>query len=330
MKKLLLLILLCTASHQGMFSQTDKNKTAAFQLSFFPPLSTNGWQANEYSNGASFNILAGVSKNEKAFAFAGLSNIILNDAKGLQFAGLSNYIGKDGKGVSFAGLVNITKGNYIGFQFGGLMNYAETMIGFQFGGLINIAEDVTGFQFGGLMNIARRVSGVQFAGLLNIAESSRYPIGLVNIIKDGEMGVAVSYNESGSAMVTFRSGGDVTYGIIGIGYNHKSNKKSYTTEGGLGARILCLPWLRINNELKIASISSTSENPTFIANYSLLPAFRLNRHIELFAGPSINYMNARNTENSDLFPKHSIWKKNGATRLQRGYIGYQAGVQYIF
>lgn len=300
MKNLLFTILLCTFSHGSMFSQTDENKTAAFQLSFLPPLSTNGIRSYQYTNRASFSLLAGVSMNEKAFAFAAFSNIILNDANGFQFAGISNYIGKDGKGVSFAGLINITKGNY------------------------------TGFQFGGLMNIARRVSGVQFAGLLNIAESSRYPIGLVNIIKDGEIGIAISYNESGSTMVTFRSGGDVTYGIIGIGYNHKSNKKSYTTEGGLGARILCLPWLRINNELKMASISSTSESPTFIANYSLLPAFRLKRHIELFAGPSINYMNARKTENSDLFPKHSIWKKNGDTRLQRGYIGYQAGIQYVF
>lgn len=286
--------LLCAFSHGAMFSQTEENKTAACQLSFLPPLSTNGIRSYQYTNGASFNILGGISKNEKAFAFAGLSNIILNN----------------GKGMSVAGLVNITKNQYSGFQFAGVANYAGKVKGFQLAGVANRAGDVSGFQFGGIINKARNVSGVQFAGLLNIAESSSYPIGLVNIIKDGEMGVAVSYNESGSAMVTSRSGGDA--------------------EGGLGARILCLPWLRINNELKIASISSTSESPTFIANYSLLPAFRINRHMELFGGPSINYMNAKNTECDDLLPKHAIWKKNSDTRLQRGYIGYQAGVQFIF
>lgn len=329
MKNLLFTILLCAFSHGAMFSQTDKDKTAAFQFSFLPPLSTNGIQSYRYTNDASFNLLAGISKNEKAFAFAGFSNIVLRDANGLLFAGLFNYTGRDGKGLSLSGLMNMTKKQYSGFQLGGVANYAGKMKGFQFAGIANIAGDVTGFQFGGIVNKARNVSGVQFAGIINLAYSSDCPIGLINIIKDGEMGVAVTYNETGSTMITFRSGGKFTYGIIGLGYNHKISSW-YTTEAGLGAHIHCFRWLKINNELKVASIGNASTNPTFTANYSLLPAFRLTPHIELFGGPSINYMNAKSTESSDLLPKHSIWEKNGDTRLQRGYIGYQAGIQYIF
>ncbi len=306
-----------------LFSATAQDKYTTFHLSFVPPLSTNGIKAYEYSNGASLNLLAGISRNEENFSFAGLSNVITNDAKGFQFAGLSNFIGNNGGGMLFSGLANITKGSYSGFQFAGL---------------INIAKNINGFQFAGLINKAKNVNGVQFAGIINIAENSDFPIGLINIIKNGEKGIAVTYNELGSTMVTFRSGGKVTYGIIGVGYNHKVSNRAYTVEAGLGAHINCLSWLRINNELKVASFGysnnpfiadSKLSNPVFHVNYSLMPASRISRHFELFGGPSINYINARNTD-SELMPNHSIWKQSGSTRLQQIYVGYQVGVQYIF
>lgn len=147
-----------------LFSATAQDKYTTFHLSFVPPLSTNGIKAYEYSNGASLNLLAGISRNEENFSFAGLSNVITNDAKGFQFAGLSNFIGNNGGGMLFSGLANITKGSYSGFQFAGL---------------INIAKNINGFQFAGLINKAKNVNGVQFAGIINIAENSDFPIGLI-------------------------------------------------------------------------------------------------------------------------------------------------------
>lgn len=323
MKKVFSALLFCAASCVATFSQTVDSKKTAFQLSFFPPLSTNGAYSYEYTNGVSFNILAGFSNNEEAFAFAGLANVVLNDAKGFQFAGLTNYAGNGGQGMQLSGLANITKNEYKGFQFAGV---------------INLARDVTGFQFAGLVNKARNVEGVQFAGFINIAEHSDYPIGFINLIKDGEKSMAITYNELGSTMITFRSGGDVTYGIIGVGYNHRSKGRMYTTEAGLGAHINCLPWLRINNEIKLSSFGyannpfifdEETNTPAFHGNYSILPAFKVARHFELFGGPSLNYLNASQT-NSSLAPNHSLWKKESASRYQRIYIGYQAGVQYVF
>ena len=40
------------------------------------------------------------------------------------------------------------------------------------------------------------------------------------------MGVAVTYDALGSTIATFRSGGRYTYGIIGVGYNHKTENSS--------------------------------------------------------------------------------------------------------
>ncbi len=83
----------------------DNEFHSTVHVSFFPPLSTNGRQAQYYSNDFSFSLLAGVSKNEEAFAFAGLANLIRNDAAGFQFAGLANYTGNEGSGFQFAGLL---------------------------------------------------------------------------------------------------------------------------------------------------------------------------------------------------------------------------------
>ncbi len=329
MKKILTL-LLCVLTYSTLSAQTSTEKRTTFQLTFFPPLSTNGMYSHQYTNTISINLLAGISQNEEAFTWGGLANVVLNDAKGFQMAGLANYVGNDGQGFQNAGLANINKNRFSGFQMAGLANTASEMKGFQFSGLANIASDVNGVQFAGLINIAKDVHGVQFAGLINIAENSDCPIGLINIIKNGEKGIAVTYDAIGSTVVSFRSGGKYTYGILGVGYNHKSSNNSLVTEGGLGAHIPVTPWFRINNELKATSIGNNTDEPVFNAGYSLLPAFRIGKHVELFAGAGINYMDTKDMNNLKMFPNHSLWKKSGSSRMQQLYIGYQFGLQYIF
>lgn len=329
MKKILTL-LLCVLTYSTLSAQTSTEKRTTFQLTFFPPLSTNGMYSHQYTNTISINLLAGISQNEEALTWGGLANVVLNDAKGFQMAGLANYVGNDGQGFQNAGLANINKNRFSGFQMAGLVNTASEMKGFQFSGLVNIASDVNGVQFAGLINIAKDVHGVQFAGLINIAENSDCPIGLINIIKNGEKGIAVTYDAIGSTVVSFRSGGKYTYGILGVGYNHKSSNNSLVTEGGLGAHIPVTPWFRINNELKATSIGNNTDEPVFNAGYSLLPAFRIGKHVELFAGAGINYMDTKDMNNLKMFPNHSLWKKSGSARMQQLYIGYQFGLQYIF
>lgn len=103
--------------------------------------------------------------------------------------------------------------------------------------------------------------------------------------------------------------------FVGAGYNHKARGKGIVAEGGFGAHINVVKWLRVNNELKGGTIGNFSRNSTYYCNYSLLPAFRLGRHLEVFGGPSLNYMNADNVENSNLFPGNSLWKKHKSTGL---------------
>lgn len=144
------------------------------------------------------------------------------------------------------------------------------------------------------------------------------------------MGVAITYDGIGNAIVSFRSGGKYTYGILGVGYNHKIKKNTLVTEAGFGAHIPVVKWFRINNELKASSIGCDSSEPVFNTGYSLLPAFKIGQHIELFGGASINYMETTNMSAGNVFPNHSLWKGNNSAKLQQVYIGYQVGVQFIF
>jgi len=309
----------------------NQGKYVPFHFSFMPPLSSNGINASQYTNGASFSILAGMSANERNFTFASISNVIANEARGLQFAGISNYIGKQGQGVAFAGITNTTKGTYKGVQLAGITNIAKgTYKGVQLAGLLNTSKDITGLQFAGLLNIAGKVRGVQFARLLNIAEESDCPIGLVNIVKRGEMGIALTYDILGNGIVSFRSGGKYTYGIIGFGYNHKlSGDNKTVAEAGYGVHIPCYSWFQINNEFKVTS-TATSDKPFLNASYSLLPSFKIKKHYNIFGGASLNYSTTTEMDNQTLFPQNNLWKKQTDSRLQQLFIGYLVGIQYIF
>lgn len=359
-----------------MFSNGKESK---FQFTFFPPVGTQGSFGKEYTNDYSLNLLVGVSKSERKFALAGLTNIIREDAAGIQIAGLGNIIGGDAGGAQIAGLANIIKkdaaglqisglanivgkdmagfqtaGLYnrtkdiAGFQIAGLMNRSKDMAGFQIGGLANTSSDAAGFQIAGLLNCSKDVAGFQIAGLLNkarnaagiqialinIADKSDYPIGLVNIIKHGEMGVGITCNEIGSTVVSFRSGGKVLYGILGIGYNGRSVKDhQFVLQAGIGAHINGSKLYRTNIEVTASNLSTFAKKETAQYSLGIFPAFKIGKHLELFAGPTFNYLQTDELNNTDLFPdiKINLWKDfDGKDKLKQAYVGISGGVQFVF
>lgn len=425
MKKTGILILSIYLQIMGLCAQNNGTKSAAFQLSFFPPLSTQGTEASKYDNNVSLNILAGISNNVSSFSMSGLGMYVVNDISGVHLSGLATIAGNNGKGAMFAGILNKTKdfqglqmgglaniSNYVtGIQFGGLTNFntgsvvglqfaglwnrngksmvglqfaslgnvnRSDMVGFQFAGLsnlnngsmvgfqaaalsninrgnmdgfsiagvqnlvsgdikgnqiagvINTANDVSGFQVAGLINVAKNVKGFQLATLVNVAERNDYPIGLVNIIKyGGEMGLGITYNETGTTMLSFRSGGRILYGIVGVGFNHEASKHKLSTEAGLGGHIPVSSRFRINSELKTNLNAVTDKDAVYQYTLAVMPAFKITPQWELFAGPTLNYMSTENQDYKNLFPKHTLWKKFNDTRLQQMHIGFSVGVQLI-
>ena len=278
-------------------------------------------------------------------AVAGVTNINKGSYNGIQVSGVYNY-SSSGNGIAVAGVANMSKGSYNGIQASGVYNYSgsgngiavagvantskDSYIGLQLSGVTNIAGDVKGLQFAAVANIAKKVKGVQFATLLNIAEESNFPIAFINIIKNGKMGVALSYDMLNNTMLSFRSGGKYTYGILGVGYNNLVNDGSkVVAEAGYGIHIPINDWIEINNEFKATSLGFSNDKVCYNASYLLAPSFTFLNHYNVFGGASFNYLNTNYVNSNELMPKNYFWSKDGNYN-QRMYIGYQIGLQYVF
>ncbi|MBR0323819.1 MAG: hypothetical protein IIX06_04935 [Bacteroidales bacterium] len=277
---------------------------------------------------------------------AGVTNINKGSYNGIQASGVYNYSGS-GNGIAVAGVANMSKGFYNGIQASGVYNYSGSgngiavagvanmskgsYNGLQLSGVTNIAGDVKGLQFAGVMNIAKKVKGVQFATVLNIAEESDFPIAFINIIKNGKMGVSLSYDNMNNTMLSFRSGGKYTYGILGVGYNNKVNDGSnIVAEAGYGIHIPITNWLEINNEFKATSLGFSNDKVCYNASYLLAPSFTFLNHFNVFGGANFNYLYSNYVNSDDLLPSNSFFEKDNSDNKQKMFIGYQIGLQYVF
>ena len=260
----------------------------------------------------------------------GISNFTKDSNIGLQIGGIVNYSGST-KGLMLGGIANITKDSNIGLQIGGIVNYSGSAKGLMLGGISNISGDFTGFQFAGVMNVAKNVKGVQFASIINIADDSDFPIAFINIIKNGKMGVSLSYDILNNTVLSFRSGGKYTYGILGVGYNAKVNDGSkIMAEAGYGIHIPVNHLFEINNEFKATSVGFSNDKTCYNFAYLLAPSVTFWNHYNIFGGVSFNYLNSDYEDSNDLLPKKYLWSKDTNDNAQRMYIGYQIGLQYVF
>lgn len=333
-----------------------KEYTNAFSINLLVGISKNERSlalagiSNVIANNATGLQIASVSNHIGNAGYgievAGVTNINKGIYNGIQVGGVYNYSGS-GNGISLAGVANMSKGSYNGIQVSGVYNYsgsgngiAVTGVanmskgaynGLQLSGVTNIAGDVKGLQFAGVMNIAKKVKGVQFATILNVAEESDFPIAFINIIKNGKMGVALSYDNMNNTMLSFRSGGKYTYGILGVGYNNKVNDGSnIVAEAGYGIHIPITNWLEINNEFKATSLGFSNDKVCYNASYLLAPSFTFLNHFNVFGGANFNYLYSNYVNSDDLFSNKCLWEKDNSDNKQRMFIGYQIGLQYVF
>jgi len=303
-----------------------------------------------------FNLLTGWSENQYGLVIGTLGNVIENKAYGVQVVGLFNRV-EQGRGLAVSGFWNSYK-SHIGVQIAGF-NYAEKMRGVQIG-FYNQSADIKGVQIGFLNGVDRlqTLKGLQIGianmtnggfqiGLVNISEDNQYPLGLVNIIKNGEMNVGLAYDEIGNIIAQFYSGSRYLYGIVGIGYNTKSSFNHFVFQGGIGAHLNFSPKFRISTELSIKGLSRTfvyigrdeekyeEKKKEFdfktLTGYSLgiFPSYKLSEKIELFGGPTLNYLQTKTLDNIYLFPSNYIWQDFNSISLKQLYVGYSVGLKYI-
>ncbi|SHF33142.1 hypothetical protein [Dysgonomonas macrotermitis] len=227
----------------------------------------------------------------------------------------------------------------------GVGNGAGRLKGIQIGMFNVIGEKSGGVQLG-LVN-SRKSGGLQI-GFVNLADENDYPIGLVNIIKNGDMYVGLMTDEMSSATATFRSGGKYLYGIAGFGHNFASSLNHWILEGGIGVHVPVIPnRLRIDSEITATLITKfygrihwgdpeEAEKKAEEYNYKeasrytvrILPTYRFGKRIELFGGPSLNYLQSHCMENTKIFPSNYMWRKFTSSSLKQIYWGWTIGVQY--
>jgi hypothetical protein len=319
------------------------------------PISTNGFNAPQCINYFSLNAIAGISRAETGASIAGLANIVLDKSSGLQLAGLWNMTRNHSAGVQIGGLANMSGGANV--QIAGLMNTAGNAninnadiphvgplnnsgdANIQIAGFLNNANDAH-VQIAGFINIAKRVKGVQLAGFLNIADSSDCPIGLINLIRNGEKSAGFSVDETRTILSSFRSGGRKLYGIVGIGYNgHMHQLHSAPSsdealnlasgEAGIGAHWNIGEAFRVNTELA-ATICTDFEHGDYQKYiFRFLPSLHF-QHFEAFAGPTFNYACSDKGLGSDLI-NHYVWSQNeGSLKFEAVFFGAIAGINYRF
>ncbi len=338
--------LLYPLSTQGTFSPQHINYFSVHALS--------GISGGE--RGLAVYGLAGIIRGDaEGLQVAGLVNLTEGTLQGVQVAGLLNKAGSSSDGIQIAGLVNLSPGNTPvqigglfnktdkadaiqiaglinitgeadGVQVAGLGNFTARISGLQIAGLVNMAEEVKGSQISGLINRAKVVRGVQIAGLINIADSSNYPIAIINLIKTGEKRIGLGTDENLSTMLSFRSGGSKVYGLIGVGTNLQYPELAYGFEAGLGLVLHDHNSFRLDLEAFNLFMTDFQGGEYSKSGIRLLPALRLGQGLQLYGGPSLNFMH---TDNSNRYRSGGleIWGTQRWGDYRSLDLGFTVGIQ---
>ena len=312
-------------------SLNEKNILDSFernwQVTFIPPIGSNGKLSSLTSNRLSLNLLAGyngglngvefgglvniIRKEVHGVQFAGLSNLVggnyngvqfagisnqnLSETKGVQFAGISNYNNLASKVTQFAGICNINRGDLEGFQAAGVLNLAAYKTNaVQIGGVINVANEINGGQIAGVINIARKVKGFQI-GLINIADSAEgMTLGLINIIKNGIHQLEINQNENNMVGLAFRSGTKKLHSIIALNSEWPiGSRNSILAYGfGLGSNFKITKPLNLNIGLISQQLSKNfdSENLKLYSRLFINTELTLFKGFSVFAGATVNHL----------------------------------------
>jgi len=313
-----------------------------YQVSLIPGLSTHGMFNSQVVNRGSVNLVGGYTAGVDGLEIGGVFNINQKHVRMLQMAGAFNLVGGNADGIQMAGVSNTVLGDVSGVQMGGVSNWTGNVKGIQLAGVINVAKksqglqaagvlnrssEETGSQISGVINIGGKVKGIQFAGLINVADSSDYPIGLINIIKNGRKSFSLSTDESGLAALTFRSGGRVLYGLVGIGYYPTDRELSYVGEAGIGAHLVNTNRFSLDAEVVNRNITDLEDREQEQASFRILPELRMGPHLSIYAGPSVNY-SYPDEENGriDKIPGWVLYESESTGRAL--HIGLSGGLKY--
>lgn len=315
-----------------------------YQVSLIPGLSTHGMYNSQIIDHFSLNLIGGYTAgikglemagvfniNRKDVSFiqlAGVFNVVGGNTSGIQMAGVYNNVRSNGSGLQVAGLINKTT-NFKGLQMAGIANSNNSMNGLQIAGLVNRTKGDAGSQVSGSVNIAGKVKGFQIGLLLNVADSSDYPVGMINLIKNGEKSLSLSTDESLLHHLDFRSGGRVLYSIIGIGFKPGHNPAKYAYQFGLGGRLIDRRSFTLNLEFVTRSLIDFKKRNGEFNSVRLLNTIRLNRQFRIISGPAFNFSTTYAEDGMEIKGWKFSERLNHRNQIKTLYGGFNAGLQLV-
>jgi hypothetical protein len=335
---------------QGMFSSQMINRFSLNLLGGYSAgnsgfevagiFNLNQSDSKGFQSAGMFNVVGG---KVSGFQVAGIHNLVFQELNGIQVAGLYNYVKKGANGLQVAGLINRTDSS-ANHQLAGLINYAGKSQGLQVAGLVNSSHNQAGMlqmaglinhtngtvhhQVAGLMNTANSAKGIQF-GLINRAETSAYPIGLLNLVKvGGHKTIGAAIDETAVTSITLRTGGENLYGLLGLGFEVPSRFQGFVFDIGFGAYLLEKGPFTLDLEGVHRLATDFNDHTHHYQSLRLLPGYRFSDRVIGFVGPSLNSA-ILDPGHETQVPGAVIWQytnKNGTYGIFGGLIG---GIQYV-
>jgi hypothetical protein len=238
-----------------------------------------------------------------------LLNIAGGAIQGAQWSGLFNRTGRDLSGIQSAGVFNIVNGAALGAQTAGVFNIAlGDMAGFQMAGLLNWSSGaMRGLQIG-VANYSGPDSAGPRIGVVNISQDEDvFPIGLVNVIKNGIFNPQVWIDSMGYMNAGLKSGSKHFYTTVSVGVeelyiggltvapggDHEINTIAW--RAGIGVELPLGPvfldleavYGAIN---EVYSAYDNDAESTLLVQGRLVAGFKVFKHLGAFAGISYDYL----------------------------------------
>ncbi|WP_426746082.1 caspase family protein [Myxococcus faecalis] len=256
------------------------------------------------------------------------ANVSRASMRGVQMAVGSSWVNGDMDGYQAAVGMSWVAGTMRGVQMAVGVSRVNTLQGAQLS-LINVGGDVTGAQVG-LINVAGKMNGLQL-GIINVANNleSGVPVGLLNIVRNGQFHVEAYGNDFNYANVALKVGSRYLYTtlVVGMGAVPDHRGPSHWTTGvGLGGHVPLTERLYFDVDVVSNTIhewgGALADNRMLhqgrlMVGYAFAPRFAI------FAGPTFNLLHATDGEPVTALSRFS----KSSDRDVLMWAGVQAGLR---
>ena len=249
---------------------------------------------------------------------------------GLQTAVGFNYAGADLRGAQISVGANVTQEHVSGLQLTTGVNYGPAIQGAQIG-IVNIGGQVDGAQIG-LVNIAGGVKGAQI-GLVNVADDSSAPVGLLNVIKNGQHHLDLWSSDSAPVNLGVKLGGRHVYTVLTAGFEASDGKQRWLAGLGIGGHVPIADRFYLEPELITWHVNegwTLTTDTNSLSSLRLIGGYRVHRDLSVFAGPTLNLLVTRVGDGEGFgLIRGTRLTSEGSDTTVRAWPGFVAGFQIL-